>query len=302
MASQVAGVWSVDWLNANGQRKYPLHDEASAADTTTSIVLPDDFLVDAVLPINPSATIDPALFHIFGIRVFAEGVTVSLGYDGTAIGSATVDKATFVRNSTLFISCTGDVYDTVAKVVIGSLDNVSKLAGQYFFDVDAGRLSPTTVRPFVRGVSSIAIRNGEETSDPTYDDIVLEAGRNAQLVLDNTPTDYSRIIFNFIEGAGTVVECDCREGAASDPILTINGISPDENGNFVLEDDACLGLSALSHGLRLEEKCAKPCCGCDELEVVTSRLDHMTQQVNALENLASRLESQMSFLQLNCLG
>lgn len=302
MASQVAGVWSVDWLNANDQRKYPLHDESSGSDTTSSIVLPDDFLVDAVLPINPSAAVDPSLFHVFGIRVFAEGVTVSLGYDGTAIGSVTVDKTTFMRNSTVFVACTGDFFDSVAKLVVGSLDNVSKLAGQYFFDVDAGRLSPTVVRPFIRGVSSIAIRNGEETSDPVQDDIVLEAGRNAQLVLDNTPADYSRIIFNFIEGAGTVVECDCREGAASDPILTINGIAPDGNGNFVLEDDSCLGLSALSHGLRLEEKCAKPCCGCDELEVVTGRLDHMTQQVNALENLATRLESQMGFLQLNCLG
>jgi hypothetical protein len=302
MASQVAGVWSVDWLNANGQRKYPLHDEATSADTTSSIVLPDDFLVDAVVPINPSAAVTPTLFHLYSIRVFAEGITISLGYNGAAIGSATIDKATFSRNTTAYIQGIGDFYDTVAKVVVGSLDNISQLAGQYFFTVSAGRLSPTVVRPFIRGVSSIALRNGEETGDPVTDDIVFEAGRNAQLILDNTPVDYSRIIFNFIEGAGTVVDCDCREGAAAIPILTINGIEPDANGNFVLEDDACLGLTAMTNGLRLEEKCAKPCCGCDELSVVTERLNHMTQQVNALENLASRLETQMSFLQLNSLG
>ena len=29
MASPVAGVWMVDWLNANSQRRYPLHDEAT---------------------------------------------------------------------------------------------------------------------------------------------------------------------------------------------------------------------------------------------------------------------------------
>lgn len=302
MASPVAGVWMVDWLNANSQRKYPLHDEASGLDTSGSFALPDDLLVDCILPVHPDPNIDPSKFHLHSVTVFDTGVTIGLGYNGVAIGSATVDRATFTRNTTVVFQCTGDFFDTVAKLVIGSLDSVLSYAGSFEFGVDGGRLSPTVVKPNIRGVNTIFLRNGEELSDPIQDDIVLEAGQNAQLVLDNTPVDHSRIIFSFIEGAGTVVDCDCKDGAARDPILTINGISPDSNGDYVLEDNECQGLNPITNGLKLEDKCAKPCCGCDELNVVTGKLDFMASQVRTLEDLASRLETQIVFLQLNCLG
>jgi hypothetical protein len=302
MASPVAGVWMVDWLNANSQRKYPLHDESTGKDTSGSFELPDDLLVDCILPVHPDPSIDPAKFHLHSVTVFATGVTLGLGYDGVAIGSATVDRTSFTRNTTVVFQCTGDFFDTVAKVVIGSLDSVLSYAGSFEFGLDGGRLCPTVVRPDIRGVNSIFLKNGDELSDPIQDDIILEAGRNAQLILDNTPSDYSRIIFNFIEGAGTVVDCDCKEGAARLPIMTINGIGPNSEGDFVLEDNECQGLNQITNGLQLEDKCAKPCCGCDELNVVTEKLDFMSSQIRTLEDLASRLDSQISFLQLNCLN
>jgi len=302
MASPVAGVWMVDWLNANSQRKYPLHDEATGKDISGSFELPDDLLVDCILPVHPDPNIDPSKFHLQSVNVFDTGVTVGLGYDGVAIGSATVDRATFTRNTTVIFQCTGNFFDTVAKLVIGSLDSVMAYAGSFEFGVDGGRLSPTVVKPDIRGVNSIYLLNGEELSDPIQDDIVLEAGINAQLVLDNTPADYSRIIFSFIEGAGTVVDCDCEEGAARNPILTINGIGPNSEGDFVLEDNECQGLEEILNGLQLVDKCAKPCCGCSELEVVTTGLTFMANQIQTLEGLASRLEAQIGYLQTNCMG
>lgn len=302
MASPVAGVWMVDWLNANSQRKYPLHDEATRRDTSDSFELPNDLIVDLIMPVHPDPNIDPSLFHIHTVTVFATGVTIGLGYDGTAIGSATAQRSGFSRNTTLFVQCTSFFFDTVAKIVVGSLDSVLNAAGSFEFDVAGGRLSPTVVKPDIRGVNSVFLVNGEEISDAIQDDIVLEAGRNAQLILDNTPVDYSRIIFSFIEGAGTVIDCDCEEGIARDPIKTINGIAPNENGDFILEDNECQGLEAITNGLKLVDKCATPCCGCSELEVVTERLDHVASQVLSLENLAGRLETQIAFLQLNCLG
>jgi hypothetical protein len=302
MASPVAGVWMVDWLNANSQRKYPLHDEATARDSSDSFELPDDLIVDCILPIHPDPAIDSSLFHVHTVTIFDTGVTVGLGYNGEAIGSATVQRSGFTRNTTAFIQCTGDFFDTFAKLIIGSLDSVLSAAGSFEFGVAGGRLTPTVVKPDIRGVNALYLQNGEELSDPIQDDIVLEAGRNAQLILDNTPPDYSRIIFSFIEGAGTVVDCDCEEGAARDPIKTINGIPPNSEGDFVLEDNECQGLEAITNGLKLIDKCATPCCGCSELDVVNTGLDHMASQVQSLENLAGRLETQIAFLQLNCLG
>lgn len=302
MASPVAGVWMVDWLNANSQRKYPLHDEATGRDISGSFQLPDDLLVDCILPVHPDPSVDPSKFHLHSVTVFSTGVTVGLGYDGTAIGSVTVDRATFARNKTAVFQCTGDFFDTVAKLVIGSLDSVLSYAGSFEFGLDGGRLSPTVVKPDIRGMNALYLLNGEELSDPIQDDIVFEAGRNALLVLDNTPPDYSRIIFSFIEGAGTIVDCDCKEGTTRQPILTIDGIGPNSDGDFVLEDNECQGLNPITNGLQLVDKCAKPCCGCSELNVVTDKLNFMANQIQTLEGLASRLETQIGFLQINCLG
>ena len=302
MASPVAGIWMVDWLNANSQRRYPLHDDVTAKDTSGSFDLPNDLIVDCILPVHPDPSVDPSLFHIRTVTIFDTGVTIGLGYNGEAIGSGTVNRTGFSRNTTVFIQCTGSFFDTVAKLVVGSLDSVLSAAGSFEFDVAGGRLAPTVVKPDIRGVNALYLQNGDELSDPIQDDIVLEAGRNAQLVLDNTPADYSRIVFSFIEGAGTVVDCDCEEGAARDPIKTINGIEPNANGDFVLEDNECQGLDAITNGLKLVDKCAEPCCDCRELETVNTALDHMAEQVRSLEALSLRLETQISFLQINCVG
>jgi hypothetical protein len=84
--------------------------------------------------------------------------------------------------------------------------------------------------------------------------------------------------------------------------MTINGISPNTNGDFVLEDNECQGLEEIINGLQLVDKCAKPCCGCSELNVVTEKLTFMANQIQTMEGLASRLEAQIGFLQINCVG
>ena len=302
MASPVGGIWMVDWLNANSQRRYPLHDDATGVDTTNSFTLPNSLIVDCILPVHPDPSVDPSLFHVQSVSVYSTGVVIGLGYDGAAIGSVSIDRATFTKNQTAFMQCSGLFFDTFAKLVIGSLDEILNYAGSYEFDVAGGRLSPTVIKPDIRGVNALYLRNGEELSDPIQDDIVLEAGRNAQLILDNTPSDHSRIVFNFIESEGTVVDCDCQEGAALTPLMTINGIAPGPDGNFVLEDNECQGLEPVANGLKLVDKCAKPCCGCSELNVVTERLGFMSEQIQTMESLATRLESQIAFLQINCLG
>lgn len=302
MSSTGGGVWQVDWLNANSQRKYPLHDSSTGRDGTESVRLPDDLIVDAFLSVNQDPAIDPALFHIINVSVFADGITVSVGYDGTAIGSVSIDLGTFTPYSTFYFQGSGDFFDTIGKLTIGQIEQTAQLAGSFTFNVAGGGLSPTVVKPDIRGVNAIFLQNGVEISDPIQGDIVLEAGRNALLILDNTPADYSRIIFNFIDGAGTVEDCDCRDGAVKPAIKTINGIAPDSDGNFVLEDDPCLKLEEIPNGLKMAEKCATPCCGCEELAVVKDRLEFMLQQINSLDALATRLDTQIGFLQINCIG
>jgi len=298
------GLWDVDWLSANSQRRYPFHDEASLRDASDSVTLPNDFVVDLVWPVHYDVGLDPTLFHLLSISVFGTGVTVTLGYDGAAVGSVTIDFATFVRFGTYVVAGTGICFDTVGKITIGSIDNARLLAGTYSFSVANGRLVPAAVRPDIRGVSSIVLQNGEDLSDPLQGNVILRAGRNIELnmVPGAGPFDPSIIYISAISGAGLNVGCDCGEAADLPCIKTINGEGPDEYGNFDLLESECLKLTAIANGLQLTDDCSHPCCGCDELNVVLQAAETMKAQINSLEQLANRIEIAMGTLSFNLLA
>ena len=295
------GIWDIDWWNENSQRKYPLHEDAGCQDTTLSFTLPNDFLVDLILPSHVDLTLDTGKFHIINVTIFGTGVTVAIGYNGTAIGSATIDVASFTKYATYFITCTGDFADSVGKLVIGSLDTILKYAGSFQFDLSNGRLVPTVIKPDIRGVSAIYLKNGTDVSAPIQGDVILQAGRNflIQLVPATIAGEPDRIVLNAIEGEGLSQTCGCDDNANLPCIKTINGIGPDPSGNFTMLHDDCLELDAIANGLKLVDKCANPCCGCEELKVVNDTLELMISQVTSLENLAGRLEASLLATQTN---
>jgi hypothetical protein len=293
-------IWDIEWLNENSQRKYPLSEGSSLRDSSGSITIPNDFLVDMIVPIHYDPTVDPLKVHILTLSVFSGGVTVTLGYNGTAIGSVTIDASTFVRNNTYFIQCTGLFFDTVAKIVVGSLTSIMKLGGSYSFLLADARLEPTVVKPDIRGVTAITLKNGDDVSAPIQNDVVFQAGRNMLMTFiagTGTLADPSRILFNAIDGQGLNADCECNEATTLPCVKTINGIDPDENGRFNLLESDCLKLQEIANGLKLADTCATPCCGCQELDVVTQTLERVQTQVNSLENLASRLEGAINVME-----
>ncbi len=296
-------IWNIDWLNTNSQRKYPLSEEAGVRDTSDSFSIPNDFIVDFIWPVHADPTIDPTLFHVAAIGIFGTGVAVSIGYNGTVIGNVSIDATTFQRNTTYFVQGAGDFFDTVGKIVIGSLETLLENAGSFQFDISNGRFEPTVIRPDVRGVSALYLRNGEDLSEPIQGDIVLQAGRNFLINRVAGPgAEPDRIILSAIDGAGLNQDCDCNENATLPCIQTINGIAPDENGDFALLGDDCLELQAIANGIQMVDNCSRPCCGCDELQVVLNAVQTFANQVFALEQLASQIEGRMEVIQTNLLS
>ena len=303
MSGAAQGITSLDWLAENSQRRYPLHEDAGLRDSSNSFSIPNDFIVDLVLMVHADSAIDVTLFHVISIGVFGSGVSISIGYNGTTIGTVAIDTATFTRNKTFLFTGSGSFFDAVGKIVIGTLETVVQSAGFFSFDVANGCLEPSVIRPDIRGVSSVKLQNGTDVSDPIQDDIVLQAGRNFMITLvpPPFPGEPSRIVFNAISGEGLNQGCSCDEAADLPCVKTINGILPDNAGNFALLGDDCLTLDAISNGLQLKDECAKPCCGCTELDVLNTTLGTVMTQVLTLENLGSRLEQAIQTLQTNLL-
>ena len=100
-----------EWLNRNSLRRYPLSEEATARDTTDTFYLPDNFIVDMVLPVHSEMGLDVSRFHVLQIVIFGTGVAVTIGYAGEPVASVTIPVIGFEQNKTFFLPGVGDFTD-----------------------------------------------------------------------------------------------------------------------------------------------------------------------------------------------
>jgi hypothetical protein len=123
----VSSIWNIDWLNANSQRSYPISETASRQDVTGSFTIPNDLIVDLLLPIQADDTIDSTLFHIKSIGVFGGAVVIGFGYAGALFSTVAIDVLTFQPNAVYRFVGSGLFFDTVGTVVIGKLDQLLQM-------------------------------------------------------------------------------------------------------------------------------------------------------------------------------
>jgi hypothetical protein len=301
------GTWNIEWLNHNSQRAYPLSDDATKQDTTTEFTLPDSFLLALYFPVHAGLAVQPEKFFLRSVSVFSTGYNIALGYDdGTnnppIVASVNIAKSTHVENTSYALPGSGDYDDSVGKVIIGTLLDIDDAgAGQYFFNYADGKLDPDTIRPIIRGVSSITLVQGADESERIYGDIELVAGSNIRL----TPIvvgQNQQIRIDAIRGEGLNEDCICDGDEDAIPITTINGIPPTPQGNFTLLGSNCLEITAISNGLQLDDTCSEPCCGCKELEAITRDLDRFGDAALTLKNFINRLEAEVTQMSSVVLG
>lgn len=300
-----SGVWNVEWLNSNSQRNYPLSEEATLKDTSGSFIIPLDFILDMVWPVQAAADINSDKFHIKNISIFGSGVILSIGYDGDLIGSVSIANDTHQVNQSYFISGVGDFFDSIGKVTIGNLAGMVSIGGSYDFDIDGGRLEPTIIRPNLRGVSSMVVVSGAEKSPNLTGDIEFASGRNIQFTVSQPVGGNPRIRIDATGTGSGDDACDCDNTTGdTDPIKTINGVAPDSSGNIQLVSaDECLEIDSSGSGtLVLTDQCSKSCCGCEELEVVVDKLNLIDSQVYTMDGVLSRLDAEVAAAVTNLLA
>lgn len=299
---------NLEWLNHNSQRKYPLADTATGEDTTGSFDLPEDLILALYLPIHAGLTVDPGRFYLKSLGVFATGVGITIGYSPSAgspvnIATALINRDGHVLYQDYSLGGVGDFDDTVGRIVIGSFDRLDEQPEGFFnFDFEEGRLDVDTIRPQIRGVQSIQVRNGGDVSQRLYGDIELVAGTNIRLTPIVVAGQDPQIQIDAIDGEGLTEECVCEDGSDGPPIRTINGIPPTAAGDFSVLGDECIETTAIQNGIRLVDLCSQPCCGCTELERITEDLEQFGSQATTLANFVNRLESSVTNFDAVVLG
>lgn len=292
--------WNVQWLNQNSQRSYPLADWALKEDTTGGVAIPDSFIVALYFPVHIGLNVEPHLFYVQSIAIYPTGFNVAVGYnDGSLnpplVASVNIAKSTHTENRSYALAGSDDFDDSVGKIVIGNLDEVSELPpGQYDFSYNGGALESDAIRPMLRGVSSLTVVRGIERSDRLYGDVELVSGNNMRITAGQVGTSAPQITFSAIEGEGLNEDCVCEEEQTGPCIRTINGIYPLPDGNFRFIGDDCLTVEPINNGIQLVDTCSQPCCGCEELEAIVSQIDRFADGVVTLQNFAHTLGSEVT--------
>jgi hypothetical protein len=293
------GHWNLEWLNHNGQRHYPLADDADGVDETGTFRLPESFLLALYFPVHAGLDVQPDKFFLSRLSLFPTGYSVSIGYDDGTSDPPVAATAVIARNSHAALQSyalpgAGDFDDCLGKIVIGRTDEIDlQPAGEYTFTPAEGRLDTDAIRPMLRGVSSLAIVSGAERSARLYGDVRLRAGTNMKLTIASVDPAATTIRIDAIDGAGLNESCECDGDTPPAPIRTIDGIPPDAQGNFNLVAAKCVELPAIDNGLRVVDTCSDPCCGCPELEKLTEELRHFDGERVTLTNFLANLKAQV---------
>lgn len=273
---------NLDFLNLNSLRNFPIKEGKSRVDDSGVLTIPNDFLVDMELGVNSDAGVSYFVSKIVNVidTVLLEVSNSSL----EVIGTFSIDPATHTKNTVYQLSPTNDFVGTNGSVTIGSLDSIlAGPAGSYAFSLANTELEMRVSTISTEGINRIRFINTDGTSFTLSGDVEIDARTNLRFKAGTG----NRVIIDAGNGLG--LNTDCLDQLAC--IKTINGIGPDETGNFTLDFSDCAVLTPIpaNTGLILEDNCCKPCVGCSDIGELTSRLMELESSLIQLRDYYNSL-------------
>lgn len=300
-------VYNLGWLDLNAQRAYPLSETASGLDVTGVFKLPDSFALALYLSLDVRSDPDPLAFFVSRVINTPGAVAVTVSHtDGTTVtefGTAVVPAAAHVEYAAYEFAVATGFRTSAGRLVVGALSGMTAApAGAFDFDAGGGRLDADCVRPYLRGLTELAVDNGGGVSAPLTGRVVLTAGANIRLTVSPGATE-SVIRIDAIRGEGLQADCGCADDdALSPPIRTLNGVLPNSDGNIDLLAGDCVQVTPGSNGVRIADTCAKPCCGSAELKRLQADVTEVVSRLTGLTNDVNRFESVVGVLSTTVLG
>lgn len=300
-------VYNLGWLDLNARRAYPLSETATCRDLTGVFTLPDSFVLALYLTVDARNDPDPLSFYVSRVINTPGAIAVTVSHtDGTTVtefGTAVVPTSGHTEYAAYEFSVTPGFRTSAGRLVVGGLGEMrSAPAGAFDFDAGGGRLDSDCVRPYLSGLTELAVDNGGGISAPLTGRIVLTAGANIRLTVSVGDTE-SVVRIDAIQGEGLQADCGCADDdALSPPIRSINGVLPDPSGNVDLLAGTCVSVTPEGNGVRLADTCAKPCCGSTELKRLQTDVTEVTSRMTGLTNDVNRLESVVGTMTTTVLG
>jgi hypothetical protein len=296
------------WLNSNLLRNYPLSQSATLQSYNSSLKIPDDLLVDLKLHVPYIYQMSAHNFYISSITIYPQGMSFSIGYTDALQSypvvavSAPVTFSGFTEYSTVALTGVGVFAQANGIAVIGRIASIQGVYGTSDFSVTDGRLESCVVSFGPRRVSGLVVSSASGTTSVLSGRVTLQSGGNHTITSVQVDGNFV-LTLNAIDGTGLEEECACSGIELPPCIRTINNVPGDAQGNINIVGGDCVKIdSSQTATISVADSCAKPCCGCNELQVLVDDIDTLKSVQIGLASQIGVLGGGISGLQQNCLG
>lgn len=305
-----------EWLNANLMRTYPFTQFGALQSG-----IPSSILIDAAIYVPPE--LESGYVYVSRFQILPESIMLYFGVCKQDIvypdlWLVSIDKGVKIAASdaeiaahTMGLGCTQALYKTIAdnkqlswfvqvagQVTVGTTQNLPwQTQLQVYNDTpEVTRIHPHCVHNTgTTGVSAIVVDGVRLTGD-----VVIQAGPGISLAVD-TATNTIQVSVDAVDTIPTEQQAVARlKQLLGNPILSINGKTPDAMGNFTVSGIDCTQVQTYAGGLTISNPCSKPCCGqstASDLNTAISILqesrntmnDHYISLSAAVNSMTSRL-------------
>ena len=176
----------------------------------------------------------------------------------------------------------------------GDVDLFIGYANIWNLDVNSGAFALDCIHPFPNSFTGFVI-NGQRL----YGDVILEAGDGINITVEGNHikiTSDVDINSSLITSRAELV--DAIISKFGNPLLTINGISPDLNHNFTITGDpeGCSEVKVITNGVTVSNPCATTCCDKSYLEVIINNIDELNSRSSRLTDYLTSVSSNVNSL------
>ena len=310
-----------EWLNSNSVRNYPIAENCSRIDKSGTYTISNDLIVS--MQVNHSRAYADGVFFVSKLFVSVPLIKISISYRSNSnnavdiyIGSIDIDTKTFSKFSNYSFIGQGQNSSVLGGIAIGDItETINRGLGSFDFDSLSTKFEINCRFVSVPSMQYIVIYDSNDVLIHRATDVLkLKAGQNIRMTYDplvNPDTgeidQYGCIKIDAVVNENIIQEPDaCETGKTfySPCIKTINGVRPDSTGHFWIEESECIGIDENqdSNSIKVNDLCSESCCGCIDLEALTTGLEQLKQQEERLRELVLTTQGTQSELLANLIA
>lgn len=329
---------SLEWLNGNMHRNYPIVDsvvvKTTEDDPRQVKYLPPSFLTDMQLIVPYTPGIDASKFFLSSVTRIGDSIQLTIGYmisnpgevlqgfdcavssaipldlvyegmdqefDNHVIKlSAIAAQPTAMYTNTYYYGIP-DTYAAMrgmrGTVYIGTCSDMVNAGPMRFLYENAAIMPPCVyIEDAQYEVQSIKLVDSYGTNATLTDDIKITL---AEGIKANVSDDQQTVTFELDQDAIDDRLRQILSDAVGTAIHTINGVGPDDKGEFWITGLDCTQIDTNQYGISINNPCSKPCCdqnGTDSSEILKA-LTELSTAKDVLNNYYTDLATKVNLMQ-----